>query len=82
MYCQLLAWLGPIINYNCYRPSVQCLLGSLVEASRAAALELLVEAQSRGAAQRILQKSRLQIRRPAADEALVCSRVESVTTSR
>ena len=29
MYCQLLAWLAPIINYNCYRPAVQCLRGSL-----------------------------------------------------
>ena len=30
MYCQLLVWSGPIINYNCYRPSVQCFSGSLV----------------------------------------------------
>ena len=30
MYCQLLAWLGPIINLNCYRPPVQCFSGSLI----------------------------------------------------
>ena len=29
MYCQLLAWLGPIINLNCYRPPVQCLSSAL-----------------------------------------------------
>ena len=30
MYCQLLAWLGPMFQCNCYRPPVQCFPGSLV----------------------------------------------------
>ena len=29
MYCQLLAWLGPMFQCNCYRPSVQCLWSAL-----------------------------------------------------
>ena len=34
-YNVLLAWLGPMFQYNCYRPNVQCLSGALA-AGRAA----------------------------------------------